>query len=212
MNFFIRAYLRASTEEQNASRARETLEQFVNVRGLRVCNYYIENESGAKLERPELFRLVNDCSPNDVLLIEDVDRLSRLNEEDWKSLKLILQQKDIRIVAVNVPTTWSQLEASTTEFDGRMFSAINNMLIDFLAAFARRDYEQRRERQNQGIKAAREGGKYKGRPVDVDKYKAINDLLLAGWSWSRIQKNQVCSRTTIAKAKSYFINEASNTK
>ena len=58
---FIRAYLRASTSEQDASRARSALEAFAKVRGLRIAGRYIENESGAKLHRPELFRLLADC-------------------------------------------------------------------------------------------------------------------------------------------------------
>lgn len=55
---FVRAYLRASTTEQDATRALDTINTFAIERGLSICNYYIENESGSKLERPELFRLL----------------------------------------------------------------------------------------------------------------------------------------------------------
>ncbi|SQK63648.1 resolvase domain-containing protein [Escherichia coli] len=103
---FVRAYLRASTAEQDASRALETIEAFARERGLIICSYYIENESGSRLDRPELFRLLRDCQQNDILLIEDVDRLSRLSGEDWNTLKKMIRQKDIRVMAVNVPTTW----------------------------------------------------------------------------------------------------------
>lgn len=144
---FVRAYLRASTTEQDATRALDTINTFAIERGLSICNYYIENESGSKLERPELFRLLKDCQQNDILLVEDVDRLSRLVGEDWNTLKKMIRQKDIRVVAVNVPTTW--LASGHNDFDSRMFSAINDMLLDMLAAVARRDYEQRRERQQQ---------------------------------------------------------------
>jgi hypothetical protein len=70
---FVRAYLRASTTEQDATRALDTINTFAIERGLSICNYYIENESGSKLERPELFRLLKDCQQNDILLVEDVD-------------------------------------------------------------------------------------------------------------------------------------------
>ncbi|HBC6661570.1 TPA: recombinase family protein, partial [Escherichia coli] len=158
---FVRAYLRASTAEQDASRAQETIEAFARERGLIICSYYIENESGSRLDRPELFRLLRDCQQNDILLIEDVDRLSRLSGEDWNTLKKMIRQKDIRVMAVNVPTTW--INSGMSEFDSRLFAAINDMLLDMLAAVARRDYEQRRERQKQGIEKARKDGKYKGR-------------------------------------------------
>ncbi|WP_236552949.1 recombinase family protein [Sphingomonas sp. 8AM] len=67
---FIRAYLRASTSEQDASRGREALDVFAAERGLRIAARYVENESGAKLDRPELFRLLADCESGDVLLVE----------------------------------------------------------------------------------------------------------------------------------------------
>jgi DNA invertase Pin-like site-specific DNA recombinase len=73
---FIRAYLRASTSEQDAVRARNALDAFAAERGLWIAAGYVENESGAKLHRPELFRLLADCGPGDVLLVEQVDRLS----------------------------------------------------------------------------------------------------------------------------------------
>src|SRR5271168_1500141 len=80
-----RAYLRASTDEQDASRARAQLETFAAERGLAIVGTYVENESGAKLARPELFRLIADSRPGDLLLIEQVDRLSRLTSSDWQS-------------------------------------------------------------------------------------------------------------------------------
>ena len=78
MTHFIRAYLRASTKEQDAQRARGSLDRFAHEHGVVICNYYAENESGAHLKRPELFRLLADSQPSDILLVEDIDRLSRL--------------------------------------------------------------------------------------------------------------------------------------
>ncbi|MCF6247383.1 MAG: recombinase family protein [Desulfobacula sp.] len=154
-SFFIRAYLRASSDEQDAQRARSTLDQFAHERGFSICNYYVENESGARLDRPELFRLLSDSRPHDILLIEDVDRLSRLIGIDWEKFKKLIREREVRVVAVNVPTTWQHLTPQQVEFDARMFSAINDMLLDMLAAIARRDYEQRRQRQAQGIEKAK---------------------------------------------------------
>jgi len=55
----IRAYLRASTFEQDASRAKSALDLFATKHGLRIAARYVENESSAKLHRPELFRLLS---------------------------------------------------------------------------------------------------------------------------------------------------------
>ena len=84
---YVRAYLRASTDEQDATRARDQLKAFAAERGLSIASWYVENESGAKLARPELFRLLADAHPGDVLLVEQVDRLSRLTAGDWERLK-----------------------------------------------------------------------------------------------------------------------------
>jgi DNA invertase Pin-like site-specific DNA recombinase len=200
MIYFVRAYLRASTDEQDAQRARSTLDRFAHERGVVICNHYAENESGARLDRPELFRLLADSRPADVLLVEDVDRLSRLVGVEWEKLKSMIRERQVRVVAVNVPTTWQHLSPTQNEFDARMFGAINDMLLDMLAAIARRDYEQRRERQTQGIAKARAAGKYRGRQVDQSRYGAINRLLASGSSWTVVQRTIGCSRSTISSA------------
>ena len=75
-----------------------------------------------------------------------------------------------------------------------MFAAINDMLLDMLAAVARRDYEQRRERQRQGISKAKKREGIRGdRPIRR-RYDAINRLLDSGSSRSQVQKIMACSR------------------
>lgn len=195
---FVRAYLRASTEDQNANRAREQLSAFADERGLRIAAYYVENESGAKLARPELFRLLADSHPSDVLLIEQVDRLSRLTSSDWEQLRAELAAKQVRVVALDLPTSWT-LAAPGDEFTARMFQAVNAMMLDVLAAVARKDYEDRRRRQAQGQERAKAAGVYKGRPEDTQRNAGIATMLKAGASWTTVQQAFGCSRATVAK-------------
>lgn len=196
---FIRAYLRASTEDQDASRARADLETFASERGLHIAAAYIENESGARLDRPELFRLLADCKPGDVLLVEQVDRLSRLNAADWEKLKTQIAAKRVRVVALDLPTSWAMAQGNGDEFTARMFDAINSMLLDMLAAIARKDYEDRRRRQAQGIAKAKDDGRYRGRPEDEKRNAAIVAMLGAGQSWSSIVAATGCSRSTLSR-------------
>lgn len=192
-------YLRASTNEQDAERAKNDLVKFASEHGLRSPIWHVENESGAKLERPELFRILDSAQAGDILLIEQVDRLSRLNATDWIKLRTAITEKGIRVVALDLPTS-HMLAAAGDEFTGRMLDAINGMMLDMLAAIARKDYEDRRRRQNQGIAKAKAEGKYKGRGADLDKQAAIISLLKAGSSYSQIEKAMGVSRPTIAKA------------
>jgi DNA invertase Pin-like site-specific DNA recombinase len=196
---FVRAYLRASTNEQDASRARQQLEAFAAEHGLRIAAFYIENESGAKLARPELFRLLADARPGDILLIEQVDRLSRLTASDWEKLKAELAARHVRVVALDLPTSWMMANTKADDFTARMFDAINGMMLDMLAAVARKDYEDRRRRQAQGQARAKAEGLYKGRPEDTARNTGIAAMLKAGSSWSQIQAATGCSRATIAK-------------
>jgi DNA invertase Pin-like site-specific DNA recombinase len=196
---FVRAYLRASTDDQDANRARDQLKAFAAERGLSVAAWYVENESGAKLSLPELFRLLNDSQAGDVLLIEQVDRLSRLTAPDWEKLKADLTARSVRVVALDLPTSWTMATGNGDDFTARMFDAINGMLLDMLAAVARKDYDDRRRRQAQGQAKARAEGKYRGRPEDTERNAGIASLLAEGRSWSFIQDMTGCSRATIAK-------------
>lgn len=195
----VRAYLRASTDDQDAERARAELEAFAAERDLAIVATYVENESGAKLQRPELFRLLKDARPGDILLLEQVDRLSRLTAADWQSLRAEIEARQIRIVALDLPTSWSQLGAERDDFTARMFAAINAMMLDVLAAVARKDYEDRRRRQAQGQARAKAEGRYKGRPENVRRNTAIAAMLTHGASWTEIQHATGCSRATVAK-------------
>lgn len=193
-----RSYLRASTDEQDATRARAAVETFAAEHDLTIVGTYIENESGAQLARPELFRLIDDSRPGDVLLVEQVDRLSRLTDADWRKLRAELDSKQIRVVALDLPTSWL-LAAPGDDFTARMFGAVNAMMLDVLAAVARKDYDDRRRRQAEGIAKAKAEGAYRGRPEDVDRNRGIASMLKAGDSWSAIERAFGCSRATIAK-------------
>jgi DNA invertase Pin-like site-specific DNA recombinase len=196
---FIRAYLRASTDEQDAARARGQVEAFAAERGMQIAAWYVENESGAKLARPELFRLLADSHPGDVLLVEQVDRLSRLSAADWERLKNELAARKVRVVALDLPTSWMMATKTSDEFTARMFAAINDMMLDMLAAVARKDYEDRRRRQMQGQAKAKADGKYVGRPEDKRRNNRIAAMLAAGTSYSAVQDATGCSRATVAK-------------
>jgi DNA invertase Pin-like site-specific DNA recombinase len=196
---FVRAYLRASASDQDPERAREDLQRFAKEKGLKVASWYVEQESGAKLDRPELFRLINDAHPGDVLLIEQVDRLSRLNAADWEALKLKLAQKRIRVVALDLPTSWIAATPSADDSTQGLLDAVNRMLLDMLAVVARKDYTDRRRRQAQGIAKAKTAGLYRGRQADLARHTQILDMLDHGISWSQVVNITGASRSTLSR-------------
>ena len=206
---FIRAYLRASTSEQDASRAKSALVAFAADNGHKIAAFYIENESGTRLDRPELFRLLEDSHEGDVLLIEGVDRLSRLSQDDWASLKAKIAAKKVTVVSVDLSTSHAALKPAEgmDDFTKGMIAAVNGMLLDMLAVVARKDYEDRRRRQAQGIEKAKQEGTYKGRQVDTELRGRITTLLNDGKSIRAVAGRLECSTTTVQRVKASLNSE-----
>ena len=80
-----------------------------------------------------------------------------------------------------------------------MLAAINYMMIDMMAAMARKDYQQRRLRQGQGSAKAKPAGVYKGRPKDQSLRTRVRELLNAGLGIRAIARHASCSTTTEMK-------------
>ncbi|WP_443697112.1 recombinase family protein [Pseudomonas sp.] len=146
-------YLRASTKDQDANRAKVTLESFAVEKGLNMVSVYAENISGTTLNRPELLSLLDNAQSGDALLVESVDRLSRLSQADWDTLKATIKAKGLRLVVADLPTSHMLIEAKGVT--GQIMDVINNMLIDLMATMARLDQEKRVERIRQGLENKR---------------------------------------------------------
>ena len=166
-----RIYVRASTKEQDAERALNTLINFATGEYIT----YIENESGTKLNRPILNRLLDESEQGDILLVESVDRLSRLTQDDFDTLKQKIKAKGLKLIIHDLPTTHVNTADNMT---GEILNVINSMLIDLLATMARLDNEKRKERIKQGLE--RSGYKPTGKKADTKKHDRIKQLLIKG--------------------------------
>lgn len=169
----IRIYVRASTKEQDAERALSDLIEFSKSYSTEHVEY-IENESGTKLNRPILTRLLNDSKQGDILLVESVDRLSRLEQADFEVLKQQIKAKGLRLIVADLPTT----HVVNSGMTGEILNVINAMLIDLLATMAKLDNDKRRERIKQGLE--RSGYKPTGKKANTAKHERIKQLLAAG--------------------------------
>lgn len=146
-------YLRASTKDQDAHRAKVTLESFAADKGLNITGVYAENISGTKLLRPELMRLLDTAEKGEVLLVESVDRLSRLSQADWETLKSTIKAKGLRLVVADLPTSHMMVEDKG--ITGQIMEVINSMLLDLMATMARLDQEKRVQRIREGLENKR---------------------------------------------------------
>jgi DNA invertase Pin-like site-specific DNA recombinase len=103
-------------------------------------------------------RLINDAHPGDVLLIEQVDRLSRLNAQYWEELKRMLSEKHIRVVALDLPTSWMGATSNLDETTQGLLDAVNRMLLDMLAVVARKDYNRPPQASSSGHREGQDSG------------------------------------------------------
>ncbi|MFG0543880.1 recombinase family protein [Pseudomonas sp. YQ_6] len=171
-------YLRASTKDQDALRAKASLDAFVIEKGLVVAGVYSENVSGTRLDRPELMRLLNEAQPGECIVCESVDRLSRLSQSDWETLKAKIKAKGLRLVIADLPTSHMLIEDKG--MTGQIMEVINSMLLDLMATMARLDQEKRVERIKQGLENKRLADPSwtpKGKGKNVEKWTKVQMLM-----------------------------------
>ena len=190
----IRIYVRASTKDQDAERALDDLKLFSTNYNDHEHVEYIENESGTKLNRPILNKLLEESEDGDTLLVESVDRLSRLSQNDFEILKNRIKEKGLRLVVADLPTTHMKFDEDQS-ITSSILNLINNMLIDLLATMARLDNDKRRERIKQGLE--RSGYIPTGKKADLTKHQRIKELNIKGLTKEEIAKAVGCGIATV---------------
>ena len=199
-----RIYLRASTKEQDAKRAEHHLLSFCGTHNLNVVDRYVENYTGTQLERPMLGKLLSESSKGEVLLVESVDRLSRLSFDKWQELKQIINEKGLRLVVVDLPTTHTLL--SGDELTSNILGIINNMLLDIMATMARIENDKRKERIIQGQQRAKAAGKViGGRSKNPEIRERVVSYFEKGLSVEDMAKLAGCSVATVYRVKKEYM-------
>ena len=190
----VRIYVRASTKDQDAKRALADLIIFSQQYEDSYVDY-VENYSGTKLNRPVLTELLLEAEQGDLLLVESVDRLSRLSQDDFAILKQRIKDKGLRLVVADLPTTHTVNEGMT----GEILRVINDMLIDLLATMAKLDNDKRRERIKQGLE--RSGYKPTGKKANLAKHKRIRELA----SQNSMTKDEIAKACGVGVATVYRV-------
>lgn len=148
-------YARVSTKEQHLDRqVRALLENGVEERDI-----ITDKASGASLERPGYQALKNSMlREGDTLIIKSLDRLSRNKEHITQELRFF-KEHHIQVRVLDLPTTMVELPAGQEW----VFEMINNILIEVLSSIAEQERLTIRQRQAEGIAAAKAKGKHMGR-------------------------------------------------
>ena len=151
------AYARVSSKSQEDNSSLEFQKQEFLRLGVPKKNIRVEVGSAADSiqDRPIFYHLIeNELKENDLLLVTKIDRCSR-NTFEFLKLQKKLFEKSVTFIALELP------------FSNDM--AVNQLIATNLAAIATFENERRKERQRQGIQAAKKNGKYLGRKTVIEK-------------------------------------------
>lgn len=146
-------YARVSTSDQNLDRQ---LDAFAK---LDLDDVFEDSASGKDFDRPGWRRLKRRLRPGDVLYVVSIDRLGRNYDEILDVWRELTRDKQVDIVVLDMPLLDTRKTA-----EGVTGSFISDIVLQLLAYVAQVEREKIRERQAQGIAAAKARGKRFGRP------------------------------------------------
>lgn len=142
-------YVRVSTREQNEARQLAALEEYHLPPG----NLFMDKQSGKDFERPNWKRLMKRIRPGDLLIVKSIDRLGRDYDEILEQWRVITKDKDADILILDMPLL-------DTRTKGRDLTGtfISDLVLQILSYVAQTERENIRQRQAEGIAAAKARG------------------------------------------------------
>lgn len=148
-------YIRVSTKEQNEDRQYIAMKEF----GVNDRDIYMDKQSGKDFNRPAYKRVMRLLKPGDVLVIKSIDRLGRNYEEIIEQWRMITKIRGAAIVVLDMPLL------DTRQKDKDLTGTfISDLVLQILSYVAQTEREFMRQRQAEGIAAARAKGVRFGRP------------------------------------------------
>ena len=186
-------YARVSSKEQNLDRQ---IAAFISL-GADERDIITDKESGKNLNRAGYQALKNAMlRRGDTLVIKSLDRLSR-NKTDIKSELQYFKDNGIRLRVIDLPTTMMELP----EGQEWVFEMVNNILIEVLGTIAEQERANIRQRQAEGIEAAKANGKKLGRPALT--FPANWDSVYASWKAGEITAKTAMEQTNTKRTSFY---------
>lgn len=147
-------YIRVSSRDQNEAR------QLIGLRevGISEKNIYVDKQSGKDFNRPQYCRLIKKIKREDVLYIKSIDRLGRNYEEILRQWRIITKDKGVDIVVLDMPLL------DTRRGKDLMGTFMADIVLQVLSFVAENERVNIRQRQAEGIAAAKAKGVRFGRP------------------------------------------------
>lgn len=176
-------YARVSTKEQNEQRQLIALREF----GIDDKRVFVDKQSGKDFGRPNYRRLIKKLRPDDTLVIKSIDRLGRNYEEILEQWRIITKEKQVAIVVLDMPLLDTRKNRDLTG------TLIADIVLQLLSYVAETEREFIRQRQAEGIAAAKKRGVQFGRkPMERPaEYETIKKLWQTGELSARAAAKQL---------------------
>lgn len=187
-------YARVSTHAQNEARQLIALRSF----GVPEENIIVEKQSGKNFDRPLYLQLIKILEPADVLVVQSIDRLGRNYADILEQWRAITKEREAAIVVLDMPLLDTR--------EGRDLTGvlIADIVLQILSYVAQKERESIRQRQAEGIAAARERGVRFGR-----RPKAVPEALAAlaeQWHDGMVSSREAARELGISHT--YFLTKA----
>lgn len=192
-----RIYMRVSTEAQDLER-QEGIAHAARAAGYYVAGIYREKASGARSDRPELLRMIDDLQAGEIVVAEKIDRISRLPLAEAERLVASIRAKGARLSVPGI-IDLDELAAEAQGVHRIVLESVQDMLLKLALQMAHDDYEDRRERQRQGIELAKAAGRYAGRKTDTTTHARIVALRTGGKSIAETARLAGCSQSQVKR-------------
>ncbi|NBI12020.1 recombinase family protein [Colidextribacter sp. OB.20] len=153
MNQKVYGYIRVSSKDQNEDRQRVAMREF----GVQDRYVFIDKQSGKDFERPGYQTLIRKIKPADILVIKSIDRLGRNYEEILEQWRIITKERQAAIVVLDMPLLDTRQGKDLTGM------LIADIVLQLLSYVAQTEREFIRQRQAEGIAAAKARGVKFGR-------------------------------------------------
>ena len=187
-------YIRVSAKDQNEAR------QLAALSGLDIPagNIYLDKQRPKNFDRPAYQRLLRRLRSGDALYILSIDRLGRDYDEILEQWRIITKKKSADIVVLDFPLLDTRARMEGQDLTGRFMA---DLVLQILAYVAQKERENIRQRQAEGIAAAKAAGRCWGnpgieRPAEADDYAVL-------WREKKISLEEIGRRLGVSRSTAY---------
>ena len=148
------SYIRVSSRDQNEDRQLIAMHEL----GIPDKNIYMDKQSGKDFDRPQYKKLVRRLKPDDLIYVKSIDRLGRNYEEIQEQWRILTKEKRVDIVVLDMPLL------DTRRGKDLMGTFLSDIVLQVLSFVAENERTNIKQRQAEGIAAAKARGVRFGRP------------------------------------------------